>query len=400
MTQAPRILAVIGSRVLYGQERANLSVIETLQTQGCEILAVVEDHPSFRSMPQEMERRGISYLKVPMIGRRVEGYLFDFLFGNPVRFLQLFKKLRGILRDWRPTHIHVPSPVAFIMADAIAPSNVPIIYRLGDKPSAHNALWRWIWRRIAQRVTHFVADSDFISKNLQEHFGVCETRITVIFTPPAVRLNPPTPDNYAESSANILFIGQISKNKGVDILIEAFKIILKEHRNASLVVVGRVSEWLGDDWARRLRDATLSDPVIGPHVSFVGEQEDIYSFLASAAFLVVPSIIDEAFGLVVGEAKVAARPSVVFPRGGLPEQIIHGEDGYICRDTSVEALADGLRYYLSDPDRVQEHGQNALASISRLGADQFAQRWRAIYDATMLTPGSSIGRRWERKELR
>lgn len=388
MTNTPRILAFIGSRVLYGQERANLLVMETLKAQGCEIVAVVEDHPSFRIMPQELEKRDIPYVQAPAIGRRINGYLLDFLVGNPVRYLRLRKQLRAVVRQFQPTHLHVPNPFAFLMADAIGQPGLPIIYRIGDKPATHNALWRWIWRRIARRVTHFVADSEFIAQHLVQ-LGVERDRVCVIFTPPASRAQPPKPLLEPSHLQQVLFIGQLTPDKGIDRLIQAFRQVAIDFPQACLTVVGRISDWSGDDWPRRLRDETLSDPRIGDRVSFVGEQEDIYTYMASATFLVVPSIWEEPFGLVVGEAKASARPSVVSPRGGLPEQIIHEEDGFICRDTSVDALAEGLSYYLSDPDRARKHGNNALASMARLGIDQFAPRWRAVYDDTTSSKGSS-----------
>ncbi len=398
MTQTPRILAMIGSRLIYGQERANLLVMETLKAQGCEILAVVEDHPSFRIMPQELEKRGIPYVEAPAIGRRADGYLLDFIVGNPVRYLRLRKQLRAVVREFQPTHIHVPNPFAFLMADAVAQPELPIIYRIGDEPPMHNAVKRWIWRRIARRVTHFVADSEFIAQRLIS-LGIERERMCVIFTPPAKRSKPPQPHHAPSNPQHVLFLGQLTPNKGIDLLLEAFQQVATDFPQARLTVVGRISDWSGDDWQRRLRDKTLLDSEIGERVSFVGEQENIYRYLASAAFLVVPSVWEEPFGLVVGEAKAAARPSVVFPRGGLPEQIMHGEDGFICRDTSIEALVEGLRYYLSEPERAREHGRKALASMTRLGIDQFAQRWRALFDATTSSTGLSSRNSRETEEV-
>lgn len=386
MTQTPRILALIGSRVLFGQERANLLVMEVLKAQGCEILAVVEDHPSFRIMPQELEKRGIPYVEAPAIGRRMDGYLLDFLIGNPIRYVRFRKQMRSVLQKFRPTHIHVPNPFSFLLADAIARSDLPIVYRIGDMPATHSALWRWIWRRISRRVTHFVAISHFIADELTK-LGIPPYKVTVIYNKPPARSHPPQP-NTPSHSRHILFIGQLSADKGVDRLIEAFRQVATDFSDARLTVVGRISDWSGDDWQRILRERALSDPLIGSRISFPGEQEDIYSYLASAAFLVVPSVFQEALSNVVGEAKAASRPSVVFPSGGLPELIHHGEDGFICRDTGIEALGEGLRYYLSDPDRAREHGRKALASLTRLKIEQFSQRWRAVYDATMPSPGS------------
>jgi len=266
------------------------------------------------------------------------------------------------------------------MASASAPSNLPIIYRIGDRPATHNFAWRWIWRIIVRRVDHFVAVSEFIAKEL-EQLHVSRDRITVIYNAPTVRAKPPRPSCVASNPQHILFIGQLTPDKGVDCLVDAFRIIAPEFPAASLTIVGPMPD-TPDAWQCVLRDRVLADSALSQRVHFVGEKEDVYTYLASSAFLVVPSLIQEALSNVVGEAKASARPSVIFPRGGLPELVNHGEDGFICNDVNVEALADGLRYYLSDHHRTQEHGRAALESLKRLGIHEFAFRWRDLYDRT------------------
>ena len=198
-----------------------------------------------------------------------------------------------------------------------------------------------------------------------------------------MRKHGPEPDRIPDNNQQLLFIGQLTHHKGIDRLVEAFRNLAPGYPRARLTVIGRISEWQGDDWARALRDRTLADPLLADRVSFIGETEDIFAYLASAAVLVVPSVIEEALGIVAVEAKAAARPSVVFPRGGLPELIEHGVDGYICRDASVDALAEGLRYYLDDPDRTLAHGRAAFESMDRLGINRFAKNWLKVYESTL-----------------
>jgi glycosyltransferase involved in cell wall biosynthesis len=378
----PRVLAIYNGRVFYGQERANLLVLQTLKAQGCDVLAIVDEHGLANVVHAELAKCHIPCVAVPMIGRRSKGYFLDFLFGNLLRYLRARRLVKRLIAQFRPTGIHVSNPFGFLLIGSIVAPDLPIVYRIGDKPAIHNLPWQWLWRRVAKRVDHFVADSDFIAREVGL-LGVEMTRISVIFTPPARRVVPPRPDAVPSSLQSMLFIGQLSHHKGVDRLVEAFRKIASDYPEARLTLLGRISTWSGDDWQRELRDSTLADPLLGGRVSFPGETEDIYDYLAQAAFVVVPSICEEAFGLVVGEAKAAARPSVVFPSGGLIEQVNHGEDGFICRDCSVEALVEGLRYYLDAPDRVQSHGRAALQSLTRLGSDKFGERWLAVYQSTM-----------------
>jgi glycosyltransferase involved in cell wall biosynthesis len=381
MPSTPRILAIVASRVFYGQERANIFVLETMKAAGAEILAVVEDHASYQAIPEQLQQRDIPFKAVPTIGRRHPGYLWDFMFGNAVRLISGRLRLRAIIQDFGPTHIHVPNAFAFIMAWISAPANIHIIYRIGDLPATHNHIWRWIWRRIVRRVEHFVADSNFIAGEL-EKLGVVRSRISVIYSAPPKRKQGPQPSRMPENFQEILFIGQISPAKGVDRLVSAFRMVANEYPDARLRIVGRISDYAGDKWARDLAHAAMAEPALQGRIFFPGEIDNIFEILASCGFLVVPSMHAEPFGLVVTEAKAAARPAVIFPRGGLPEQIYSGSDGYVCADTSIEALAEGLRYYLGDPDRVRLHGQAALHSLKRMGVEQFAERWRKVYSET------------------
>jgi glycosyltransferase involved in cell wall biosynthesis len=388
----PRILAICNGRVFYGQERANLLVLEILKAQGCDVLAVVDDHPLSKVIPAELAKRHIAYVAAPALIQRLNGHFLDYIFGNSFRYLRAKRQLKQVVAEFRPTHIQVAGELAFLIADAIAPPQLPIIYLGADLPVRHNFLWRGIWRRIASRVDRFVTMSSFIAGTLS-YLGIPKARCSIIFWPPAARAKAARPSQSIGEFSHILFIGQLSAHKGPDRLIEAFRRIALHYPKARLTLLGRISTWSGDDWQRRLRDRTLADPLLRERVRFPGETEDIFDYLANAAFLVVPSVWEEPFGLIVGEAKAAARPCVVFPSGGLVEQVVHGEDGFICRDCSVESLVEGLRYYLDAPDRVESHGRAALQSLTRLGSDKFAERWRAVYEGTMKGGGGGIARR-------
>jgi glycosyltransferase involved in cell wall biosynthesis len=369
----------MGSRVLYGQERANIHVLETLQAKGCQVLAVVEGNPRFPAMEAELASRQINLVAAPFLGRRAKGHLHHFLFKNPILFACGNLKALRAIRQFHPSHFHIPNPIFFLAFIPVFQFiHISIIYRAGDKPASHNIFWRWLWGQIVHRTDHFVAVSKFIAHEL-EALGVPRERITVIYNAPPLRKQNPEPNRMPDNIQHLLFIGQLTQEKGIDRLVDAFRSIAPDYPLARLTVIGRISDWSGDDWARALRDRTISDPLISDRVAFIGETEDIYAHLASSGALVVPSICEEALSNVVGEAKAAARPSIVFPKGGLPELIEHGVDGYVCRDTSVAALVEGLRYYLDHPARVHAHGRAALASMARLGIDRFAEAWMAVY---------------------
>jgi glycosyltransferase involved in cell wall biosynthesis len=87
----------------------------------------------------------------------------------------------------------------------------------------------------------------------------------------------------------------------------------------------------------------------------------------------------EGFGVVNIEAKQAGIPSVVFPTGALPEIIVHGVDGWMCAGPTAVALAEGIEYFLADPDRLERAGRAARVSLEPFNREQFAEAWWRVF---------------------
>jgi glycosyltransferase involved in cell wall biosynthesis len=177
-----------------------------------------------------------------------------------------------------------------------------------------------------------------------------------------------------------VFVGQILEDKGPHLLVQAFRTLAEKYSDTRLLIVGRISDWRSDDWARDLRDKVARDSVLGSRVVFTGFVENIPALLRGREVLVAPTLTEEPLGLVVMEAKAAAIPSIVFPSGGLPEMIEHGVDGFVCCNKSVEALAEALTLYLSDSSLAARQGAAALRSLDRFGVKDFAEHWLAVYE--------------------
>ena len=83
------------------------------------------------------------------------------------------------------------------------------------------------------------------------------------------------------------------------------------------------------------------------------------------------------------EAKQTAKPSIIFPSGGLPELVTHGIDGYVCHDRSAAALERAFAFYESSPAIARAQGTAANLSLGRLaGTATFAEQWTAVFDGT------------------
>jgi glycosyltransferase involved in cell wall biosynthesis len=384
MIARPRILALFGTRVIFGAERENIEVLAALREKGCDVLCLVRHEPWNDHIPAALETRGLAWRKVPYIDGWLRGWRLWVMFRNPVAFVVGNWRFLQINRELRPTHIHVLSSfhvLSFLPALLIV--RTPVIYRAGEAPIQHRLFWRLLWRFVVARTSKFIAVSYFIARVL-EMAGVQAESIEVIYGIPPKRVvieaQPLIPDGLTR---DIVFVGQIIESKGPHLLVQAFRTLTDSYPRARLLIVGRISEWQGDDWARDLRNHVAQDPVLSSRVVFTGFVENVPALLRGREVLVAPTITEEPLGLVVMEAKAAAIPSIVFPSGGLPEMIEHGVDGFVCSNKSVEALAETLTLYLEDSSLAARHGAAALRSLDRFGAREFADRWLAVYETAM-----------------
>ncbi len=115
-------------------------------------------------------------------------------------------------------------------------------------------------------------------------------------------------------------------------------------------------------------------------IVFHGFLRDPLPELRQCLFQVVPSIWQEPLGLVALEAKFHGVPAVVFPSGGLPEMIQHKVDGYVCRESSIEALIEAILWMLSPEANLPLMNQSALAdSDARFGTHRYREKWADVF---------------------
>ena len=188
-----------------------------------------------------------------------------------------------------------------------------------------------------RKVAAWISISEFQKKKHVE-IGIPAERIYNIhhfyesITPP-----PPTP-----TSGDTLFLGRLSREKGVDLLLRAWAKV--KNRNRRLVIAGTGPE--ESSLKKLASDLNLPNVVF---TGFLNKEQQIPLWSNSSA-LIVPSIWDEPFGMVVLEAWAKERPVVAYAKGALPELIHHGVSGLLADPFSVEALAKNIQELIDKPD--------------------------------------------------
>jgi glycosyltransferase involved in cell wall biosynthesis len=178
----------------------------------------------------------------------------------------------------------------------------------------------------------------------------------------------------------LFFIGRLVTVKGIDKLVRALPLVLKDFPHTKLLILG-----IGDmeQEIRCIADGLgIHDKVI-LRAEFVTEEERIRHY-AAADVVVLPSLY-EPFGIVCTESLSMAKPTVVGARGtnGMREQVIpSGEKqcGIHVNPFEPKDIAWGITQVLQSPDKGLQWGQNGRQRVlDEFSWDAVTKRTLAIY---------------------
>ena len=143
----------------------------------------------------------------------------------------------------------------------------------------------------------------------------------------------------------LLCVAAFVKKKAHENLIEAFARIAPEYPDLDLVLIG------SDGPARPELDAQIRSAGLAPRVRILLSQPnpEVWWWMRYAACFVLPSR-EEPFGIVLLEAGKSRVPVVATRVGGIPEFLIHGEQGLLCDPDRPDQLAEAILLTLKDAD--------------------------------------------------
>jgi glycosyltransferase involved in cell wall biosynthesis len=388
----PRVLACCGGFVIYGgMERMVFEVLRIARENGAVVHCIVNDWENHR-IAEAAESIG---------GTWSTGFYRHYVrrhMRSPFKWIRfgvgILRTSWGLLRDARrfaPTHLLVPEHRAVLVnlpaLLALRFTGTRIVMRLGVPPDT-TPFYRRLWKYVVNpAISEFICNSRFTRDELLAN-GIQPRKVRYVYNAVPTRPNV-TVQPVERDERSVIFVGQMIPMKGAHLVLAAARELVRRGHDIRLDLVGDVDGWEAPEYAgykQSLKEAARS-PELVSRVRLLGWREDVPSLMKRAAVHCCPSLPEhrEGFGIVNVEAKAAGIPSVVFPTGALPELITHAVDGWICRDCTPEALADGLQYFLSEPNRARDAGWAAKASLSRFSREAFAAEWLSAFGIYQLS---------------
>lgn len=351
-----------------GMETLSMNAIPHLKKRGHNII-VVTSTSQIATAPKD-EYQGIPIYRLPM---------YDALQQRDVKmFLYVQKELIKIHKEFEPELIHLHfggMPVGIFLPNISKESKhqTPIVLTLHAGISGLRAGSDTLMGKLLRRSTQIVAVSNSVMNSALKTLPDIKNKIIRIYN--GVPTPQVSPDILNFSTPKILCIGRMVKEKGFDIMLEAFRTILQKHPQARLILAG-------DGPVKKELETLATEYGIFDNVSFLGwvSPERVPTLINRSTIVVVPSRWEEPFGLVAIEAALLQRPVIASKVGGLKEIVQDNSTGLFFNKENSNELAQKVSFLLSNPEVAKKFGITGQKyAQEHFLMDKYIDRYHELY---------------------
>jgi glycosyltransferase involved in cell wall biosynthesis len=244
-----------------------------------------------------------------------------------------------------------------------------------------------LMRRVAKVVAlNELARDSFIAvgKVKPENVVVIPNGVDTQFFKPTIDVKEIKTKYDLEGKLSILFVGQLTKIKGVEHLVKAANAIINDfgHRDVVFVLVGPLTFGTLEkpvDMGEMLSYIRAHD--IERNVLFTGHLplDEVRMLYVAADIFVLPSLA-EGDPLVVVEAMAAGKPIVGTKVGGIPHKIRDGWNGFLIDPANEQQLIEKIEYLIKNPEERKRMGVNSRKRAEEeFDWSSIAQRLSSVY---------------------
>lgn len=370
-----------------GADRHFLELTQLLKAKGHEVAIFAMDHSSNKFSP--WKKYFVSY-----VGYGASDTLWSKIKGT-CRMFYSFEakyKMRKLLADFEPDIVHIHNiyhQISPSILSEIKKRNIPIVMTVHDnklvyphylpmkdsndvgnfsffdfviKRKFKNSLAKSFlvavefelcryFNSYDKHIDQYLAPSQFTKNKLIEG-GITEDKIIVLphfsFTQ-----NPDKKNELDFAKKYVLHFGRLSKDKGVDRLIEIFKNLPE----INLYLAGKIE----DD---------LEIPVL-PNIKYLGFQspKKLEKLIDNSSLVVSASTLWETFGLVALETSLSGKPFIGFSGGAFAEIIENNFSGYLV--ANEKEMQEKINSLFFNEELQKTFGQNALKRASKFSREKY-----------------------------
>ncbi len=304
-------------------------------------------------------------------------------------------EFNNVIKEFRPDIIHTNNlyGISAIVWEIANKNNIPIVHTIRDywilnpienEKNNYNLIEKLrikiqhkIYGRKSKLVNYVTSPSKFTLNRLIDEKYFMMTKRKVVYN--AINLDIKETKKYIatrrkkkNSEINFIFVGALTKNKGIDMLLKAFCKIKDE--NIKLNIFGRGNlEWLVKEYIQK--DKRIN--YYGQVDSIKLKEEWLHNDVA-----IVPSIWEEPFGRVVIEANQFGLPVIGSNKGGILEILENIKTGEIYSFDNEEELKNKILKF-SNLEVVKDYYDNIEKNIDQYSINIQVSEFLTIYKSSL-----------------
>ena len=174
----------------------------------------------------------------------------------------------------------------------------------------------------------------------------------------------------SEKDFVILYVGRIMEIKGVIELMQA--VIGLEDKHIKLLIMGSANsgKWAFSSYEKKVKKFSEQNK---ERIIFTGyvDNSEVYQYASVADVQCVPTLVEEAAGLVLLEAMAEGLPLIVAKSGGVTEYVDESKALIIDRENIVENLKRAICYMKERPDIRRQLSEKAKIQSKNFGEEVY-----------------------------
>lgn len=366
----PRIAFILAGLGAGGSERVIAKISERFVLDGAEVSVIAFDRPDEPAFHRFHPRVRLIRLGLPSRGGR---------FAAPARALNRAARLREILRDGHfDVAISFLTKINVLALLASIGLRLPVIVSERNNPlrQPHHRLWQTAVNLLYRRARAIVIQT--------ERARIClphrerERAIMIenpVFAPAAM--------SRGAELAQCVGVGRLDRQKGFDLLIDAFAQTTPNFPNWRLVIWGEGPE-------RSALEQRIAALGLESQVTLAGNSPSPGSWAETATMLVLSSRF-EGSPNVVAEAMAAGIPVIAADCDFGPAELIDdGQNGLLVPPEDPAALAGAMSRMMADAGLRKRLGQEGQRSVSnRARSERVMAQWRDVVHGAINNEGAA-----------
>jgi len=285
-------------------------------------------------------------------------------------------KIKNIIKreQYDIVHVHLfPSNAIVALSSLFLKKSIAYLFTIHSTFNRRRSIkiFKIIDGLVYSRYAKIICISKQVQDSLIKWVPKIKEKIEII--PNGIPMNSKSNDNPLMKKYDVLFVGRLVQQKGINFLLEAVSILQKKYKKIIRVAI------VGDGPIKKELIKMCEELKIKDSVEFLGFQRDVDQIMRSSRVLVLPSRW-EGFGLVLLEAMKNKLPIIATKVGGIPEIITNGHEGILVPAENPKILADSINRVLENSELRNQLIQNAYKKVqSHYSIEKYAHNMFNLY---------------------